>query len=862
MSEPIWVRLSGFSIRRSSDEKIFDIDRPVRRAAAGRALHPSVSMFFLSYHKMPRDFEERRHKGLNPTEFANEPINEWKIKFGHPTESIMNYFKTPNCIPPEYITYLIHYEKKTTRSFEEARKWFLNNLATALVCRVRQCTDIVIPPDVNTWVPPCGNMQGCNPLCHALQARLGILEVCVKIAKYNGQGRIVNHLYAHIDSHMPLLCSLSHDPTELAGIKELSYQKHACGPGSFEYILDITEPDLVFAYTEDTIPDLSSLIPLAIAFNKTPTSNKRFAQVKIPNLTAYNVWIVLLLTNVMYKSLPHRCNNRDFYSLVSGACKKDSSFRELVLKIIIASLLGVYEKAKEKMPTHLRCILYRFFYTAVPAMELIGALNKDNNVTLLYMGKEFCREICERHPGILRALKNLYEWDIYNKYTTDINNLIRSRVWATFVKPVKSIETFSDVFQDIDPIIQRMHEEYRKSQKENNVNYDIYEILKVCVDLNYRRYSAEGEIIMAGQEHLAPNPNPEIPQEHLDLMKEIIETFPPDTHVTMDWLHAFGVPFDCIRMMKIAVFSKTPDLHRTLVNLPRDIYAIFYNFFVAYRECLDYREYPCDVHMYYSHMKALHDYHHIHEGMPIPKVAGTIQVCPNCGDLKCVSFSERPAKNKNSKGNGVIMLTGEGTTVCAKTRKAADWREVHRQTTQLEDPEAELVVTEHRPIYQSEDTRKRKIAKLIATQHMLSKCRSTPTKTLRVLGQIVMFRRSTFIACFKCIGWLKLENAIYVGDTIICQSCYNKSTVPDEEQFRCEVLSCTKRINTKADGVQVFVYDDMPEKPSDRKFRMMQLCSYHGNFQWIRTGDNNEYVHRTSAIHERIHNYTWNRNRK
>lgn len=819
-------------------------------------------MFFLSNHKLPREFEERRRKGINPADFVNEPLNEWKIKFGHPTEALMNYFKTQGCFSADAIHYLINYNSKTPLPFDEARRRFLNDLATVLVCRVRESTNIIIPPGVNTWEPPCGQMSGCSPLCKALQARLGVLELCAKIAKNNGDAKIVNHVYAHIDSHMPLLCALSHDPTDLSGIKELAPYKHACQTGSFEYILDITEPDLAFAYTEDTIPDLSSLVPLAIAFNKTPTSNKRFAQIKIPNLTPYNVWIVLLLTNVMYKSLPHRCNNRDFYSLVSGACEKDSSVRELVLKIIIASLLGVYEKAKDKMPTKLRCVMYRFFYTAVPAMELINALNKHNNVTLLYMGKEFCREICERQPGILRALKRLYEWDIYDGYTTRINDLIRTRVWETLEAPAKPVETFSDVFQDIDPVIQRIHEEYRKSQKENNVNYDVYEILKVCVDLNYRRYSAEGEIIMAGQEHLAPNPHPEIPQDRFELMKEIIETFPCNQYVTMDWLHAFGVPFDCIRAMKIAVFSKTPDLHRTLVNLPRDIYAVFYNFFVAYRECMEYREYPCDVHMYYSHMRALHDYHHIHEGMEIPNVAGTIQVCPNCGDLKCVSFSERPAKNKNSKGNGVIMLTGDGTTVCAKTRKAADWREVHRQTTQIEDPDAELVVTEHRPIYQSEDTRKRKIAKLIATQHMLSKCRSTPTKTLRVLGQIVMFRRSTFIACFKCIGWLKLESAIYVGDTIICQSCYNKSIVPEKEEFHCEIMSCTKRITTKADGVQVFVYDDMPENPAERKFRMMQLCSYHGNFQWIRTGDNNEYVHRTSSIHDRIHNYTWTRNRK
>jgi len=844
-------------------------DKPAR---GNTALHPSVSMFFLSNHNLPRDFEERRKKGtIDPSLLALEPRSDWVIEFGHPTESIMHYFHNWAQVDYGYLKYLDCKEYVKARcASHNLLNAFRHDLATVLVKPVSACTDMRIPPDVNTWIPPCGNPDGCSPMCHAVLARLGVLELCAKMAKEDRElldghphvRRVTNHIYAHIDSHMPLLCALSHDRSDMAEIAELNRDEAPCSAHNMGYILDIAEPDLMFAYTAENVPDLSSLVPLAVAFNKTPTSNKRFAQVKLPNLTPYNVWIVLLLTNMMYKSLPHRCNNRDFYSLVKNACEKDTSMRELVLKIVIAAVLGVYEKAACKMPTALRCVMYRFFYTAVPIMELINALNKHNNVTLLYMGKEFCREICERQPGIMRALGELYEWDIYDKYTTRICSVIRDSIWKTLENPVKPLETFSDLFQGIDPVVQRIHEEYRRSQKENNVNYDIYSILKVCVDLDYRRYSAEGEIVLAGQEHLVENPNPEIPPAQFELMKELIETFPPDQYVSMDWLLAFGVPFEYIRRMKIAVFSKTPDLHRTLLSLPRDVYAIFYNFFVTYRECLEYREYQCDVHMYYAHMRALHDYHHIREGMPIPKVAGTIQVCPNCGDFKCVSFSESRAKNKNSKGSGVIMLTGDGTTVCAKTRKAADWREVHRQNAQLENPGAELVVTEHRPIHQSKGTRERKDAKLIAVQHMLTKCRSTPTKTLRVLGQIVMYRRSSYVGCFKCIGWLKLENAIYKGDMILCPSCFNKLENAVQETLHCEITMCRKRIKDQSDGVQVYVYDDLPEDPKDRGFRMMQLCSYHGMFQWIRTGDSNEYVLRTSNIQSRVQANTWPRIKK
>lgn len=862
-------------------------------------LHPSVSMFFLSDHKLPRDFEERRKDGINIKEFIEAPVNDYLIHFGHPTEAIMNYFKSPGVIPVELLDYLrplgtIKVTKKKKKSpapssdpfvdtlttsldhldltkttskvkvsgCDPIIDIFLDNLANVLVNPVSSCVNIKIPPEVNTWTSPCGLVDGCNPMCHALRARLGVLELCALIAKNNKEAHIVNQVYTHIDSHMPLLCALSHDRKDMAEIVELDKMQSTCSKCNMEYILSIAEPDLMFAYTVDKIPDLSSLVPLAVAFNKTPTSNKRFAQIKIPNLTPYNVWIVLLLTNVMYKSLPHRCNNRDFYSLVKSACEKDSSMRELMLKIIIASVLGVYKKAEEKMPTNLRCVMYHFFYKPVPVMELINALNKTNNITLLYMGKEFCREICERQPGIIRALGELYEWDIYNTYTTKINHAIRERIWNNLQCPVKPLETFSDLFQGIDGIVQRLHEEYRKSQKENNINYDVYEIIKECTDLNLCRYTLEGEIVMAGQEHLVSNPNPEIPQDRFDLMKEIIETFSPDQYISMDWLMAFGVPYEYIQSMKVAVFSKSPDLVRTLKSLPHDIYAIFYNFFLAQRECMEYREYQCDVHMYYAHMRALHDYHHIREGMTIPRVAGTIQVCPNCGDFKCVSFSEIRAKNKNSKGSGVIMLTGDGMTVCAKTRKAADWREVCRQNAQIDNMETELVVTEHRPLHQAEHTRKRKDAKLIAVQHMLTKCRKTPTKTLRVLGQIVMYRRSSYIGCFKCIGWLKLENAIYKGDMILCQSCFNKTQKTVQIPLQCEIDYCKKRIKDNSECIQIGIYDDTPEKTEDHCFRMMQLCSFHGSFHWIRSGDNNHVVLRKSYIQERMQSNSYPRIKK
>lgn len=831
-------------------------------------MHPSVSKFFCSVRVLPRYYEERLKKGKGLASWTDgSPADAWVIGYGHPTDALVSYFKTRYTVPPA-VAQLWAAEHCHGAPREDAfRAWFHGTLIATVVRAVPECADVEHIPAMSKWKPPCGNVLGCGRGCRGLLARLCVLETAAVIATENRAWKTLNDVYAHIDSHMPLLCALTEpfhlmtdDATGAEGQRLLSAHAHVetadsrsvdwlpdkvgpyCGPANMAHFLTAAEPDITYAYTRETVPDVTALMPLALSFNHTPMSNKKVAKAMIPHLTPFNIGIVMRLTNILYKLFPHRCNNREFYTQFNKACTEDKMMREFTCKLIIATLLGVYEQSHNKMPTELRIEVYRLFYKPIGTDMLLSSLTEDNKATLLYIGKEFFHEMTERVPGFLSCLKEVYAWDVYEACTMRITDIIRARAFVHLRRTLVSVPAhmrlrlappldFTALLAGTDMIVHRIHEDSRNTQTENNVGYNVYDIMKCCVDINLRRYSPAGEVMMAGEEYLMPSPHPSIPDRQLDVMRRVIATFPADFHIPFTWLLYFGVPFRHIRDMSTAVFSKLPDLHRTLEALPMDVYAIFFNFFDLCRARADFREYPCDAFMYTQHMRVLHDHHEIREGQPIPAVAGCIQVCENCGDEKYASFFERDVKNKNSK-RGVVTVRGDFSCACAKVPKAADWREVRRQT----DPTSfavDMAITEHRPITQSDETARRKLAKLISTQHMLYRCRNTPTRTLNALGRIVVFRRSVIICCEQCLKVIHQEHAAYHGRRRLCESCARKLVATPDERHQCDIKPCKRRIKNARDGAYLFVYEDMVP-PAERGFRTMRLCSHHGSWGWLR----------------------------
>lgn len=880
---------------------------------------------------MPSYFEKRLQTGINPIEWGGEPINAWAIDHGHPTDSVKNFFNAQNCYEiPKCMREAYAQNRPGLASFGMwgIRKDFSSLIRKVLVLPLDQCADLDFYYAGTTWKPPCGNPRGCDPLCRALAARLSVLQLAAEVARWNNKPRVCNNVFTHIDSHMPLLASITEpfhivpvDPrygdvvaranaqlrAEAAAARrdkdtqnsdddsdddsdgdsdddsdgEQPKEKkkpppHAqdrgaaimptraepvgpwqtvrdvpwipdkaaplCSGKNMEHFYSVGRPSLEYAYTVETIPDVTQLLPLALSFNNAPMSNKRAARSKIPHLTAANIDIVLRLTNILFKLFPHRCNNRECYTQFLNACLNDSSMREFTIKIIVATLLGVYKESLTKMPVVHRIETYRLFYKPVSMHMLVAALMQHNKATLLYIGKEYFREMVQRVPGFLACLKDIYAWEISDSCTFSIAETIRRRAFARMDEGIRPLTGLSDLFEGTDAIIQPQHELTRPAQTEKTVGCNVETVVAFMRDINYRTYRPGAELIFAGKEYLAPDPRPTIPKKQMDAMRAVINTFPAESPIPFDWLVYFGVPADDIRAMKDAVFNKDPVLKRTLRMLSPASYAIFYAFFCLRKEQLDYRVIPGDTYMYAMHINAIHDLFGIGVGAPISKVIGSVEVCPVCHDIKCASFQRKNAKHKNSR-HGVAMLASDGTTVCAKVPKKADWQEVIRQKNMTAE-EHLIALGDQNALMHSNNPRRRKMAKRVVTQKDLQLCNQTPTITLNALGRMVIYRNTLYINCYKCVNFIKMESAIIVGRDKLCEVCAHKAVTVVAKSQECDIPNCKRVVPRTGNVTRIHAYDDISE-PGKRDYCVLALCSYHSGSDWLR-GRGSRYMSATT----------------
>jgi hypothetical protein len=568
------------------------------------------------------------------------------------------------------------------------------------------------------WQCPCGNDNLiCGSLCRALRTRLSLLQVTIAILKFNGQHRLVNHAYAHLDGHMPLLCAIKSFQTHLSAhsvkAKGFVEPELACSDKHMANLIEQAPIDIQWAFTEESIPDTSPLLLLSISYNNDTkgVSNKRIFQSKFPHLNNANIIRIHKLVNLIYKGLPNRCNNRQLWNFIQRCCvstkpkKKlktailgaeaaefaadddipdvyeiDSDLVELFCKLIIASVLGIYAGSKEKMDDiTCRQNMYNLLHAPVPTRQILGVMNRENSVTLLYITKEYLRAMTDRSPGVLEGLKRGYDWAIYDRHVDEITCLIRATVQTNMRERLHTMTSLNDIFEGADMRITTIHNVSRRSQLEKTVNYDVHAIIKCLKDMNLKAYVAKnndnGEF--TGKEFMMENPHPVLSRDLTDLMRKLIQTFPSHYWVPLDWLVCFGVSWRHVKLVRAALFKKMTVLKRLLerinVEEPQS-YAIFYTFFRLCKEHRDYREYYADAHMYMCHARALNSYHGVGANRPIPRVLGKLQVCPTCGDFKRPSFFRPLKRNKNGGGIGIMRICLDGRMVCGRKIKRASWR--------------------------------------------------------------------------------------------------------------------------------------------------------------------------------------------
>lgn len=801
------------------------------------------------------DFEERRARGLTPADYIDEhkvPHDPWTMQFGMHTDALIHYFKKGISPPTLGGT-------SFKAGDDQLFKLYLFSVLLLDMNEFARDVDIdavytLIRPQIE-WTPPCGQTMGCAGLCRALCCRLSLLMHAVKAvramstdAHLDAHERkreaelaaiATNNIYAHIDSHMPLIMAVeyyhsAHDNVRTEG---------RCIEALWTEALARARPNLQYAYTEYTVPDLSVLMPMSVMYNHEDVSNKRMTRRKFPDMNEHNVTVLMTIVNLLYKTVPHRCYNRESHKSIKNACNNNHSMVELVCKLVIASWLGVYRTSATKMPLDVRVLVYKFFYRGVPFGEIMATFDQQNTTALMYMAKEYYSNIASGMPGFVSAMRIYYNWDMYTLYVARVSEIVRRKlienIRASLAPSGAGISALNDIFRGIDASIISMHEEYRQYQRTNSINYNLRDILKKCTNFNYNRYDyAKYEnTVKPGEEYLLPDPNEMIDKDKLEIMRKMVSLFPRNAMVPMDILVFFGVPVQTIAEMKSIVFGRMPDLQRLFMSLPREIYVIFFSFFRLSLDRDIYAEFPADAAMYYHHCHALINKYKISDHEQRPRVAGILQACDNCGDTKHASFYRRYVKNKHSDGKGDILMTGDGTSMCACFPQRPEWRDLYF----AENNEHAPSLKHKKPVRWTPKTVNRKKTKSAAIKIMRNRCFRTKTRELCALGRICIYDNVTYVACMDDLRVAPLEHMRYLGEKIICRECYDARMTEAEEaaassataQTLCEYCEVTTNEDAR---VSFFLHDDREDRPKDAPpLRTMYFCRSHGSLSWARS---------------------------
>ena len=631
------------------------------------------------------------------------PYDHWQERFGHPTLSLIHFFKRPDVIFPPHVF----------KTAIEAT-YYVRMLFTVLLCPLERCLHVetyVYPELFEHWnCPTCikNPKHECEPYMRALIAVISVLQLAIAVTKLNNSYRAERIAFAHLDAFMPLINSLT---------------ENSCKNSNFLKLMQRYPISLEWSMTEECVPDISPLITLSVVSHKMhgPTNDKKVVESKMRVLNKAEIELVNILIKIIYKGMPNRCHNRDLWNFMRAAVGFDTKKRPrknaaanppktkhpnesasesnmcmmlFFFSIIIASLLGVYEFSRDKMSNvWTRAKIYRLMtiirdlqmneeVELKKQMKMIceGLFVNENKLVLLSIFREYVSFLVEKTPGISDAFKKVYNWKDHIYHVTTMSRIIRKDA-AAYIATINNpffglygMGWFARVLYGIDHKLPNLYESSRNCQKEKTLNYNINAIVKLCENMNLMKYHNSNKHAKLGKEFELENPHPQLDKDVAQTMSDVISTFSKNMWIPMDWLICFGVPKKDLIYLKTAVFQKSTQLMAYLSSMytkRQNVYKVVYNFFKLSQKHKEYKEYNAPARMYMAHCVALNHYHEINGH--IPPVLGKMQICPKCGDIKKPSFFRALKKNKNGGGLAIVRVCLDGRMVCGRKPKNASW---------------------------------------------------------------------------------------------------------------------------------------------------------------------------------------------
>ena len=394
-----------------------------------------------------------------------------------------------------------------------------------------------------------------------------------------------------------------------------------------------------------------------------------------------------------------------------------------------------------------------------------------------------------------------------------------------------------------------------------------------------------------GKEYLLPDPTPQVPSEVERMIREFVNLYYEDEeymtkHMPLHWLVLLGMTVEGCCKMRQAVFSKSTVLKKTVKELCRWDFLLTFTLLRCMRERFILVPIRGCASYFVQRMVNMIEFFNVQPDETFPSVAAMTLVCPSCKDIKDQVFHQQHVVGQTGLGAGKVKMNNECEYYCARHVSRNDWENIFpnkrkrrqqniekkknivrrkrremikkrgKEDDDVEDGEedgeeegeeeeeeeeeggegGEEGEGEEEEGEKNDATTRRKIAKLIQTQHEIKKCEKTKTIELYGLYGPSIFNGTVYIACCNCGKVVDKYQIHYLNKSVVCSSCFVANF--DEKRYKTEKCEyCDSLISNRKKVLKFTLFDDCHgvNEMEKQQFRDMYFCHHHNSLSWINT---------------------------
>jgi len=579
---------------------------------------------------------------------------------------------------------------------------------------------------------------------------------------------------------------------------------------------------------------------------------------------------LIKLIGVFAKGLPSPCKGRSVTTILPDTWDSETTSSpvfDTIIRVIMASLLGVYEHA-DRVCFQVRRRVYKWFAMSMPDKETVSRWIKMNKHLIIYIMRENIFKQIEGLPAVNDYMNDNYYWYYMTKNTHEAMNCVRQHV-------NKTILTYTQNY----PINNQWDiPDYQKFLTESCYFADIHleKYLNVSAAEQWKpgtSWFAGLDVVLAGfnksnldychrplemsfldsvvasikdidDAHYNDNDymldeNDSFTPDHEVMMKRLIlEGFRTDEPLSYEWL----VPYFKVSVVSVLKLLEAEKLYvretsrskvsTTLKKMALKNYRDYYilkTFFLTLKKKYSFMLYDLPYHIMKQQIEAFHEMYGTVNGEMLHQSAGVYYMCPNCGELKAkVVPSNQPHRSAKERE---CTLSFERVSIDMVTRKLYCSKPASKSTPKKRTVTTD-VVSEAMELDIDKKKETKKQSKENRRKTIMELCPKTELIKVNMIGKLAYTEKwGCIFLCPKCRCLTTFGRSAYTDShgELSCGCARNLEATDNalNDKKKCGV--CDKPSDIV---VSHMVYDDVsnPDKP---EIRIVPFCSAH-DMSWIR----------------------------